>query len=129
METEMERVYRFLSVPPRVVSPGKMKTHFNEARLPKSHTLQLWRNRLLRAEAGRVYSNHLIDVHETRGTRKEKAARFVDRLFRAINPQEKKKPPEMKIETRKFLNRYFCRENCGLSEMIGIDIDLHWYKE
>jgi hypothetical protein len=35
----------------------------------------------------------------------------------------------MKQATRRFLNEMFARENEGLSELIGIDVNKYWYRD
>lgn len=127
MRNVLEGVFQFLGISYKNFNLSEMKTHYNVTTTPKSLTLQLWRNQLLRLRARRVYLDHLIDVPNRTEITDNMILRIIDLLHRIINPHKEKKPPNMKMETRMFLNYYFSRENGSLSGLIGKDVESFWY--
>ena len=59
---EVEKVCRFIGVNPRLINLDSITTHGNPAKIPKNLSLQLWRNRLMRLKARKIYLQHLIDL-------------------------------------------------------------------
>lgn len=125
-----EEVCRFLGLSTEDLDLDKMETHYNPAEVPKYITLQIWRNRLLRRKIKTIYYyGRLLDSPDYQDPPEGILFRIVNRVHRAINPVRETKPPKMKIETRRFLNSYFSLQNKGFGELIGKDVDSHWYRE
>ena len=125
----VNEVLDFLALP-KTLDRERLRTHWNQAQIPLSLQVQLFRNRLIRARAARMYCNHLpIDLvcpwHAAIGNRAQDAIHLA---FRVANPMRAGSPPPMRPETQRFLNDLFRRENAGLSELIGMDLEKKWYK-
>jgi hypothetical protein len=98
----------------------------NAARMPKSMTIQLLRNRWLPPRGARDRFAELgRPIGKPAGARGGHSV--ADWLFRKINPLRPGRPPAMHPDTRAFLTKLLERENRGLSEMIGIDVERYWY--
>lgn len=125
----VDEVLDFLALP-RTLDMERLRTHWNQAQVPLSLRVQLFRNRLIRARAGRMYGHHLpINFvrpwHAAIGDRAQDAVHLA---FRVANPLRAGSPPPMRPETQAFLNDLLRKENAGLSELIGVDIDKKWYR-
>jgi hypothetical protein len=107
------------------VDVSKAGTQKNMAQLPRNVRLQLLYNRLFR----RVTDYRYFDAHlpgEARTVQMNRVLRLTDKVFRRINPVRARRYPPMKPETRAFLQKFFAKENRGLSELIGIDVLRYW---
>jgi len=128
MPRVVEGVYGFLDLG-ATRQPDKLATHRNPSLIPRFPRLCQWRNRLFRRHVLYRYS----DVPGVRPPKEAIAGRLfrhaVDAIHRRVNPVRRRRPPPMRTETRRSLNRYFARENRGLSEVIGIDVHKWWYRE
>lgn len=126
MKASVSRVYQFLGLgePPDL---NLSTTHRNEALVPRWPRLQLWRNWLLRRYADRFYATHLLNV-PPQPARRFPVMRLAHHAHRLVNPLRPRRPPPMDPVTRRLLNDLFARENEGLSELIGIDVNEYWYR-
>jgi hypothetical protein len=128
LQSGIREVCQFLKLDV-VIDITQINTHRNPAAIPRYPYLKLWYNRIFRWQAKSIYFQHL--PHTPRQTnirnRKFSPLRLVTSLHHRINPTRPGKPPPMKPQTRTFLNSYFARENTGLSELIGKDVEQYWY--
>ena len=125
----IDQTCKFLDVPLEL-NVNEIQTHQNPARLPRSIGLQLWRNRLLHRLV--LYRNweQFPEMPEAASFCLEKTLlRIADRVHRLFNASRPARPPKMRSETRNFLNRYFARENEGLADLIGMDVNRYWYQD
>jgi hypothetical protein len=99
--------------------------HRNPARVPRSITLQLWRNRLFRDRVANRFRGHLPGTERRVGA----GERVVRGRFAALNLRTDRRPPPMSGDTHRFLNDLFRRENDGLAQLIGRDVDRLWYRD
>lgn len=99
--------------------------HRNPARVPRSVRAQIWRNRLFRDRVANRFRGHLPGTQAPTGPR-EQAVRG---RFARWNLRSDRRPPPMRAETHRFLNAYFRRENAGLSDLIGQDVESRWYRD
>jgi len=102
-----------------------VSTRRNAGRYPRSLGLELMRNRFLGGPAERV-PLHLPDIGVPQG-RRTGARGLMSRIARRLNPRHGEAPP-MAPGTGRFLTAYFQRENRGLSELIGQDVDAYWWR-
>lgn len=120
---------RFLGLPPGA-PPAPAASHRNAAQIPRFPRLQLLRNRWLWPLDFARYRARLaglppVDLAgEAPGWMK-----LMDRMHSRLNPAKAGSPPPMSRSTRRFLNALLRRENAGLSELIGVDLDRLWYRE
>lgn len=119
---------RFLGIEDPGYQPPVDSVHRNAAQLPRSRWLQRLRNHWLwRSEFGR-YAGFLKGLSPvTMQSRPAPAARLLRRLFSRLNPVTAQKAPPMREDTRQFLTTLLRRENAGLAEMIGRDVEAVWY--
>jgi hypothetical protein len=122
-----DAVCRFLKIRSEHVDVSLIDTHRNRARLSRSVRIQLWHNRLMRRRRRRMYAKHLPWMPSPTNPYSDYLMRSIDRIFRRLNPLREGQPPQMKEETRKFLNAFFRRENDGLSRLIQKDVGEWWY--
>lgn len=119
----------FLGLPPGA-APGPGASHRNAAQLPRHPRLQVLRNRWLwRVDFAR-YRARLrgLPPSDLEGSA-PRWMHWLDRLHARLNPVRSAAPPPMRPSTRRFLNALLRRENQGLSELIGMDVDRVWYRE
>lgn len=128
MPEELAGILRFIGASTVALDVDSIQTHFNPAKTPRDPNLQLWRNRLLRPQR-RIQRDHPFEVPESGGHSNALWVRAVHRAHNVINPQLAERPPQMRPETRRFLNDYFAAENAGLDELIGKDVSAYWYKD
>jgi hypothetical protein len=101
----------------------------NAARMPRSVTLQLLRNRWVGPRGARDRFTALGHPVGEPATRPARMARGLEWFFDRINPVGLGRPPAMNADTREFLTRLLRRENRGLTEMTGLDVERHWYRQ
>lgn len=109
-----------LPQPPRLASVP----HRNPTRVPRSMTAQLWRNRLFRDRVANRFRGHLPGSRRATGSLEQ----AVSGRWARWNLRTDRTPPPMRASTHRFLNVLFRHENDGLSELIGIDVERHWYR-
>jgi hypothetical protein len=114
---------RFIGLQPPGMLPGA--AHRNPARVPRSIRLQLLRNRLFRDRVANRFRGH-VPGSERRTGAGESAVRG---RFAAVNLRTDRRPPPMRADTHRFLNDLFRRENDGLAQLIGHDLDRLWYRD
>jgi hypothetical protein len=128
VQAEIREVCMFLEVDTEL-DISQIDTYRNRAVIPQYPRIQLWYNRIFRLHARRLYFSHLPHSPEQVRMSKFSLMRLVAALHRRVNPTRPSKPPPMKPQTRTFLNAYFARENAGLSELIGKDVQRYWYRD
>ena len=113
------------------VETGAVDTHRNIGTAPRSLRLKLRANRINRKAAERIYRGYL----PTPGIKKQKSptfGRFIEHLSptmvisRIVNRAPRPKYPPMASGVREFLEQLYAKENMGLGELIGIDIERYW---
>lgn len=99
------------------------KTVYNKTLYPESVKLQLWCNQKLRWFSGSSYSSHLPDAPDVKPSVLRKIFRKV--IFK-LNMNSETKPP-LRKRTRKFLERFFRKENRGLGDLLSLDFQGKWH--
>ncbi len=104
---------------------SKIDTHKNATMIPRYIKLQIFYNYISRTQrlVTQQFGSHLPNLSKTKPNR---FWRRMDKLDCKFNFTSNKSYPKMKIETRRFLERLFFKENRGLSELIGRDIKEYW---
>lgn len=125
-------VCNFLNIK-KEINLENVNLHHNPARIPRSINLHLLRNRLLLKLVLYRDWKRFPDMPDTtkfsRYTFETLPLKLVDRMHRLVNPSRPARPKPMLTQTRRFLNSYFARENKGLSELIGRDVERYWYRD
>jgi Sulfotransferase family len=113
------------------VDTRAVNTHRNIGKAPRSLRLKLRANRINRKAAERIYQGRL----PTPGTIKKKlpsGGRSIAHISptmvisRIVNRTPKLKYPPMASGVRTFLEQLYAKENMGLGDLIGIDIERYW---
>lgn len=99
--------------------------HRNPARVPRNVGLQMWKNRLFRDRVRDRFQGHLPGTERPTGVREC----VVRGRWVGWNLRRDRRPPPMRLATRQFLNQLFERENSGLSDLVGLDVSAHWYRD
>lgn len=113
----------FLGLPQPSALPAV--AHRNPARVPRSITAQLWRNRLFRDRVAARFRGHLPGTMRPTGAGEE----AIHGRWARLNLRSDRRPPPMRADTHRFLNTLFRRENAGLSALIGHDVERRWYRD
>jgi Sulfotransferase family len=121
LKDSMAEVGRFLGLQSKM-DLTKADTHRHPGHRPRSLRVQLATNRLLRDA---ISLQHLPDLPGVPTQRPGGLVTLIDRAIRRAN-QTTYKYPEMRPETRAFLQDLFARENAGLSELIGVELHSYW---
>lgn len=116
-------VIGFIGLPQPSTLPAV--AHRNPARVPRSITAQLLRNRVFRERVANRFRGHLPGTARPTGAG-EQAVRG---RFARWNLRSDRRPPRMRPDTHRFLNALFRRENAGLSELIGQEVEGRWYRD
>lgn len=124
MPATVATTLEFLGLP-GAIDLDAVSTRRNTGRYPRSVGLELMRNRFLGGPAKRV-PRHLPDIGISE-RRRAGARGVMSRIARRLNPRHREAPP-MAPGTWRFLTAYLQRENRGLSELIGQDVDAYWWK-
>lgn len=106
--------------------PGDLRAtaHRNPARVPRSTTLQLWRNRLVRDRVAARFHGHLPGSSTPAGMGERLVrGRWARTMFR-----RDRRPPPMRAATHRFLDDLFAHENEGLEDLIGRAVQGIWYR-
>lgn len=98
--------------------------HRNPARMPRSIRLQFLRNRLFRDRVHQRFRGHLPWTEQSSSV----ADRVVRSRWARLNLDAGRRPPPMRPDTHEFLDALFQRENGALPELIGLDVERHWYR-
>lgn len=99
--------------------------HRNPARVPRSITAQLWRNRFFRDRVANRFRGHLPGTQRPTGAGEE----VIRGRWARWNLRTDRRPPRMRPDTHRYLNALFRRENAGLSGLIGQDVERRWYRD
>jgi len=123
------RTLEFLGIDAAGFQPSRSALHRNAASLPRSALLQQLRNRRrwkkLPAHSVQHPGGPLISPDRPGGSALRNAARS---FLQRINSRTDGRAPPMREDTRRFLVALMRRENQGLSELIGMNVDEYWYK-
>jgi hypothetical protein len=129
MQNSIDEVCEFLGVSASIIDVSSIETHYNPGFIPKSLSVQLLFNRILRSRSRGRYVNHLLDVPKDGYLSGKFFPRLINIMHRIINPLNQSSPPQMKPATRIFLTSYLYRQNKGLSELIEKDLSSYWFKK
>ncbi len=124
MQKTADEVCEFLGVP-QSLRVGEIKIRQNKARVPRSPSLQLNLNRMLR---GRAFGYKFLK-YQIPGIQNESAHRLAIWLFRrlsSLNSSRNGEYPPMRSETKAYLERLYAAENHGLSDLIGLKVENVW---
>jgi hypothetical protein len=125
IDAQVRLVYDFLGLP--APAGSRADKHANAASVPRWPRLQLWWNSARRRGLDEDrFRRHLMEAPDR--PRSSRAARLADRLYRAVNPSVRRRPPLMDPRTRRMLNQYFAAQNEGLDELVGKDLARYWYR-
>lgn len=106
------------------VDTARLETRKNPAILPRNLKLQIAHNRMFRKFAAERYiSSHLPDMPRGKSNMFLRAMSYA---FRKINLTTQQRYPPMNPGTKRFLQELFGKENRGLSELIGEDLQEYW---
>lgn len=128
-------VLEFLGLDATNFRPGEAARHANATEPPRWPAWQLlrnrWRWRWRQNLVGQVhYPDALVDSTPADAYRGEsRIRRGVHGVFHALNRRLGCKTPPMREDTRRFLSALLRRENRGLSELVGLDLDRLWYQD
>jgi hypothetical protein len=130
IQSSVDDVCEFLGLS-GTVDTGAVDTHRNIGKAPRSLRLRLRANRINRKAAARMYQGYL----PTPGIKEQDSPRFgrftdylspTIALSKMVNRSPKPKYPPMASGVREFLERLYAKENTGLGDLIGIDIESYW---
>lgn len=125
-------VLKFLEISKEHFDLSKVEKHRNKSSVPRSIKLQLLLNNFMDAMNTRRYFSMYSTISELEVqnyTLNKQFDRIILKINNIINPRQNRKFPEMKFETRKFLNNYLWKENKNLGNLINKNIDDFWYQE
>lgn len=128
MEELIKDICRFIGISPEI-DLHSIDTHKNPTLIPRNLLLQILRNKILRGQSLWIYEDHLPDRRSKRPRASSAFFKKIDNFFDKINPILGKGMPPMKPQTRKLLNELFARENQGLSELVGKNVESYWYRD
>jgi hypothetical protein len=117
----MRELFRFLGLSEH--SAEQPRKQVNKAQVPLSNTAQRVLNRALH------YTRRYYTPWAMRGSNSVPADSIVAKVIHRVggmNLQKEQYPP-MDTDTRKYLDTVLQRENAGLSELIGINVDAYWW--
>jgi len=130
IQVMVDEVCAFLSLR-TTIDISVVDTHRNVGTAPRSLRLKLSANRMNRKASERIYRGYL----PTPGVKKQKPPifdRFLERFSPTVAianladraPRPKYSP--MASRVREFLEQLYAKENKGLGDLIGIDVDRYW---
>lgn len=120
------RLLEFLQVSFDDLPVDALSIHSNRGKYPKNVKVQAFKNRMLREYGNLSYAGKL----PYKGPVNKKTSfgpGLVNKLHKRFNPLLKMPEPEMKAETRRFLDRFFERELDGLDELAGTNVRELWF--
>jgi sulfotransferase family protein len=130
IQTMVDSVCVFLGLP-TTVNTRAVDTHRNIGTAPRSLRLKLRANRIHRKTAERLYQGYLptprINQQPT-----PTFGRFLEHLSptmmitRLVSHAPRSHYPAMATGVREFLELLYAKENIGLGELIGVDLERYW---
>jgi hypothetical protein len=120
----LDEVTRFVDLGSPLDLTG-LATHHHRGDAPRHPRLRLLQNRLLRRATAPRLMPDLPGGPPPALSSWGRAAVRLDDAFERLNRSDRPYP-EMKPDTRAFLERLFARENAGLSELIELDVGAAW---
>lgn len=117
-------VLEFLGLDPR--RHIEIKERRNVAKVPASLPLQLFLNCLYKVAGGQFSAEDRRDVfHDAELNVFQKRMLRIIMLMQKVNLKNKRYPP-MNSRVKQALTEYYRRENKGLAELVGIDLEKYW---
>jgi hypothetical protein len=113
------------------VDTGAIDTHRNIGTAPRSLRLKLSANRLNKKAAERIYRGYIPTpgIKEQNSPCSGRCIEYLSPtivLSKMVNRSPKPKYPPMASGVREFLERLYAKENMGLGDLIGVDIESYW---
>ncbi len=122
IQAQVDDVCEFIGLDD-AVDITQINTHRNIATFPRFRRLQLLHNKIFRRLASQQYLNRQPGM-AFKGHGKLLGA--MDKVVKRVNLTRNSRYPAMTSETREFLQKFFARENRGISDLIGKDIRQYW---
>ncbi len=104
-----------------------MQTHANVAKLPLFGLFQRVKNYHMQGLGRAYYADLLPNAPDYKRTRAS-VMRIVNAAHFFLNPQIRRKPPEINPGTKAFLDEYFYKELQGIDELVGTEILSRWFE-
>ncbi|MFO8073624.1 MAG: sulfotransferase [Polyangia bacterium] len=122
-ERELAGVLEFLGLElPEGEDALDLELTRNPSVVPRSLAAQLWFNRFQRLHMAKQLTANTI---ERERDHRNPLYFGIEKLWRKLNLTTRRYPP-MRAETRELLAEYYRRENAGLSDLIGIELEEYW---
>ncbi|MFT6985524.1 MAG: hypothetical protein ACJAT7_001334 [Psychromonas sp.] len=123
----LKGVCEHIGVDDKKLPATAINLHENATTYPKFYALQLLKNSLF-PQAGNInYDQHFEHSLSHKIKFRNTIYRLINGVHRKINPLVTKKPKEMEVATKEFLDKYFINELEGLNELIGRDVLSLWF--
>jgi len=117
----------FLEIDFNLMPQNSLNLRANKTMVPKHNTLQLFKNRIFREIAGRIYATHLPKKPVKNNKSKyDVVMKQIEKLHRKMNPLTDKGPPKMNPSTKKFLDGFFKEELRVLNGIAGKEVLSFW---
>ena len=131
----IKEVLEFLGIPIEDFDLSKIENHKNKSLAPKNIKIKLFTNKITRSvfhEKRYSYANFyssLTGFNPKNYSINKDFVRVINKISNLINPQQNKKFPPIKQETKQLLNSYLYEQNKGLEELIEENIHDFWFKD
>ena len=124
VQEKIDEVCKFLQLN-QTIDVSSLETHQNSALLPRNLPIHLLFNNLFKTRiSGRKYQiSHLPNASIVN---QNKPLDWLTNCFNQLNLTSNKPYPTMNLDTRKFLEELFAKENRGLSELINFPVEQFW---
>jgi hypothetical protein len=124
VQEKINEVCQFLQLN-QSLDVSSVETHQNSALLPGNLQLHLLFNNLFKTRvSGRKYQiSHLPNADIIN---QNKPLEWLTTCFNQLNLTSNKPYPTMNLDTRKFLEELFAKENRGLSQLIDFPVEQFW---
>ncbi len=107
------------------INLSTIETQRNQTRVPRWPRLLAWQNRVFRSRNARHPQYHLPNTTTDSRTFRDRVLDKANQWLRNLNMRNRS-PAPMDPETKSFLQKLYARENRGLSELIGVDLQTYW---
>jgi hypothetical protein len=107
------------------IDVSNFDAHRNPSFVPRHIGLQIMYNHIMRTRrlVTRRFASHLPSFPQDEPN---PFLKRLDKLFLKLSYSQRRKYPPMKKQTRLFLEHLLLRENRGLSDLIGVDLQKFW---
>ncbi|WP_417558703.1 sulfotransferase family protein [Mesoflavibacter zeaxanthinifaciens] len=126
-ESVIKEVCKFLNLNFNDLPKDALNIHSNKASVPKSMTLLIRKNTLLRNLGNARYTNNLPYKSNFEAKNRPFLVKVINKIHAKLNPQLAIDPPKINPETKRFLDGYFYEELKGLDELVGEDVLCKWF--